>query len=119
MGDADGAISCVDMLTSRPGCSHGFDLQVGRVDADLNAGYIDSDEARKRREEITAEADFYGSMDGASKFVKGDAVAGMFIMLINIVGGLFIGMIQHGLGFGDAIDWPVCFSITVLVCFTR
>ncbi|MCC2606193.1 flagellar biosynthesis protein FlhA [Planctobacterium marinum] len=74
------------------------------IDADLNAGYIDSDEARKRREEITAEADFYGSMDGASKFVKGDAVAGLFIMLINIVGGLFIGMIQHDLGFGDAIE---------------
>lgn len=74
------------------------------IDADLNAGYIDSDEARKRREEITAEADFYGSMDGASKFVKGDAIAGLFIMLINIVGGLFIGMIQHDLGFGEAIE---------------
>lgn len=74
------------------------------IDADLNAGYIDSDQARQRREEITAEADFYGSMDGASKFVKGDAVAGLFIMLINIVGGLFIGMIQHNLGFGQAIE---------------
>ena len=74
------------------------------IDADLNAGFIDSDEARKRREEITAEADFYGSMDGASKFVKGDAVAGMFIMLINVVGGLFIGIIQHDLAFGDAIE---------------
>ncbi len=74
------------------------------IDADLNAGYIDQDQARKRREEITAEADFYGSMDGASKFVKGDAVAGLFIMLINIVGGLFIGMIQHGLSFGNAIE---------------
>ncbi|UAA38155.1 flagellar biosynthesis protein FlhA [Paraneptunicella aestuarii] len=74
------------------------------IDADLNAGFIDSDEARKRREEITAEADFYGSMDGASKFVKGDAVAGLFIMLINVVGGLFIGMIQHGLAFSDAIE---------------
>ncbi|BDX07726.1 flagellar biosynthesis protein FlhA [Planctobacterium marinum] len=74
------------------------------IDADLNAGYIDSDEARKRREEITAEADFYGSMDGASKFVKGDAIAGLFIMLINIVGGLFIGMIQHDLSFGDAVE---------------
>lgn len=74
------------------------------IDADLNAGYIDQDEARRRREDITAEADFYGSMDGASKFVKGDAVAGLFIMLINIVGGLFIGMIQHGLSFGDAIE---------------
>lgn len=74
------------------------------IDADLNAGYIDSDEARRRRVEITSEADFYGSMDGASKFVKGDAVAGLFIMLINIVGGLFIGMIQHDLAFGQAIE---------------
>ncbi|MGJ8678746.1 flagellar biosynthesis protein FlhA [Paraglaciecola sp.] len=74
------------------------------IDADLNAGFIDSDEARKRRLEITSEADFYGSMDGASKFVKGDAVAGLFIMLINIVGGLFIGMIQHDLAFSDAIE---------------
>jgi len=74
------------------------------IDADLNAGYIDQDQARKRREEITAEADFYGSMDGASKFVKGDAVAGMFIMLINIVGGLFIGMYQHSLSFNDAME---------------
>jgi flagellar biosynthesis protein FlhA len=74
------------------------------IDADLNAGYIDQDQARKRREEITSEADFYGSMDGASKFVKGDAVAGLFIMLINIVGGLFIGMYQHGLNFSNAIE---------------
>ncbi|MCC2614764.1 flagellar biosynthesis protein FlhA [Aestuariibacter halophilus] len=74
------------------------------IDADLNAGYIDQDEARRRRIEITSEADFYGSMDGASKFVKGDAVAGLFIMLINIVGGLFIGIIQHDLAFGDAIE---------------
>lgn len=74
------------------------------IDADLNAGFIDSDQARKRREEITAEADFYGSMDGASKFVKGDAVAGLFIMLINIVGGLFIGIIQHDLAFGQAVE---------------
>lgn len=74
------------------------------IDADLNAGYIDQDQARKRREEITAEADFYGSMDGASKFVKGDAIAGLFIMLINIVGGLFIGMFQHSLSFNDAME---------------
>ncbi|MCP3427837.1 flagellar biosynthesis protein FlhA [Alteromonas sp. LMIT007] len=74
------------------------------IDADLNAGYIDQDEARKRREEVTSEADFYGSMDGASKFVKGDAIAGLFIMLINIVGGLFIGMMQHDLAFGTAIE---------------
>lgn len=74
------------------------------IDADLNAGYIDADEARKRRLEMGAEADFYGSMDGASKFVKGDAVAGLIIMFINIIGGLFIGMIQHDLEFGDAIE---------------
>jgi flagellar biosynthesis protein FlhA len=74
------------------------------IDADLNAGYIDQDQARKRREEITAEADFYGSMDGASKFVKGDAVAGLFIMMINIVGGLFIGMYQHNLAFDNAME---------------
>ena len=74
------------------------------IDADLNAGFIDSDEARKRRFEITSEADFYGSMDGASKFVKGDAIAGLFIMLINLVGGLFIDMIQHDLAFGDAVE---------------
>lgn len=74
------------------------------IDADLNAGFIDSDEARKRRFEITSEADFYGSMDGASKFVKGDAIAGLFIMMINLVGGLFIGMIQHDLAFGDAVE---------------
>jgi flagellar biosynthesis protein FlhA len=74
------------------------------IDADLNAGYIDQEQARERRMEITSEADFYGSMDGASKFVKGDAIAGLFIMLINIVGGLFIGIIQHDLAFGEAIE---------------
>ena len=74
------------------------------IDADLNAGYIDQEEARKRREEITTEADFYGSMDGASKFVKGDAIAGLFIMLINIVGGLFIGLVQYDLPFSRALE---------------
>ncbi|MFT4731620.1 MAG: flagellar biosynthesis protein FlhA [Gammaproteobacteria bacterium] len=74
------------------------------IDADLNAGYIDADQARTRREEITSEADFYGSMDGASKFVKGDAIAGLFIMLINIVGGLFVGMFQHDLDFSTAME---------------
>jgi flagellar biosynthesis protein FlhA len=74
------------------------------IDADLNAGYIDQDQARIRREEITSEADFYGSMDGASKFVKGDAIAGLFIMLINIFGGLFVGMFQHDLDFSTAIE---------------
>ncbi|WP_088331496.1 flagellar biosynthesis protein FlhA [Lacimicrobium sp. SS2-24] len=74
------------------------------IDADLNAGYIDQDQARARRQEITSEADFYGSMDGASKFVKGDAVAGLIIMIINIVGGLFIGIIQYDLTFGEAVQ---------------
>ncbi len=73
------------------------------IDADLNAGIIDQDKARDRREEIAQEADFYGSMDGASKFVRGDAVAGILILVINILGGLVIGMSQHGLAFSDAI----------------
>jgi flagellar biosynthesis protein FlhA len=72
------------------------------IDADLNAGVIDENEARKRREEIRREADFYGSMDGASKFVRGDAVAGIIITIINIVGGLIIGVVQQGMDVGDA-----------------
>ena len=74
------------------------------IDADLNAGLIDQDQARTRRQEVTKEADFYGSMDGASKFVKGDAIAGILILFINIIGGLSIGMAQNGLGFGEAIE---------------
>lgn len=74
------------------------------VDADLNAGVIDQDQARDRRSEITQEADFYGSMDGASKFVKGDAVAGILILLINLVGGLAIGMMQYQLDFNAAVE---------------
>ncbi|HEY0886305.1 MAG TPA: FHIPEP family type III secretion protein, partial [Ramlibacter sp.] len=72
------------------------------IDADLNAGLIGEDVARKRRTEVAQEADFYGSMDGASKFVRGDAIAGLLIMVINIVGGLIVGMVQHGLDFGTA-----------------
>jgi flagellar biosynthesis protein FlhA len=72
------------------------------IDADLNAGLIGEDEARRRRAEIAQEADFYGSMDGASKFVRGDAVAGIIITLINILGGLVIGMVQHDLDFAAA-----------------
>jgi len=72
------------------------------IDADLNAGLINQDEARLRRVEVRAEADFYGSMDGASKFVRGDATAGILILIINIVGGLAIGTLSHGLAFGDA-----------------
>ena len=74
------------------------------IDADLNAGFISAEQARERREEVTREADFYGSMDGASKFVKGDAIAGIVILVINIVGGLFVGMIQHDLTFGRAME---------------
>lgn len=74
------------------------------IDADLNAGFISAEQARERREEVTREADFYGSMDGASKFVKGDAIAGIVILVINIVGGLFVGMIQHDLSFSRAME---------------
>lgn len=74
------------------------------IDADLNAGLIDQAEAKQRRAEISQEADFYGSMDGASKFVRGDAVAGILILLINLIGGLSIGMGQHGLEFADAVE---------------
>jgi flagellar biosynthesis protein FlhA len=74
------------------------------IDADLNAGLIDQDQARKRRDEVTAEADFYGSMDGASKFVRGDAVAGILILFINLIGGVVIGMLQHDLDFGHAMQ---------------
>jgi len=72
------------------------------IDADLNAGLIGEDEARRRRSEIAQEADFYGSMDGASKFVRGDAVAGIIIMLINVFGGLVIGMAQHDMSLAAA-----------------
>ena len=74
------------------------------IDADLNAGFINAEEARARRIEVTSESDFYGSMDGASKFVKGDAIAGILILFINIVGGLVIGMVQHDLNFDSAVE---------------
>ncbi len=74
------------------------------IDADLNSGLIEQDEARERRAEIAREADFYGSMDGASKFVRGDAVAGILILLINLIGGVTIGVVQHDLGFADAMQ---------------
>jgi flagellar biosynthesis protein FlhA len=72
------------------------------IDADLNAGLITDDQARERRSEISREADFYGAMDGASKFVKGDAMAAVIITLINLIGGIVVGMLQHGLSFEDA-----------------
>ena len=74
------------------------------IEADLNAGLIDQNEARKRREEVAQEADFYGAMDGASKFVRGDAVAGILILAINLLGGLAIGVLQHDLSFADAMQ---------------
>jgi flagellar biosynthesis protein FlhA len=72
------------------------------IDADLNAGLIDQNEAKKRRSEVAQEADFYGSMDGASKFVRGDAIAGLLILFINLIGGIAIGVLQHGLPFAEA-----------------
>ncbi|WP_299019552.1 flagellar biosynthesis protein FlhA [uncultured Photobacterium sp.] len=74
------------------------------IDADLNAGIIDHIQAKTRREDVAQEADFYGSMDGASKFVRGDAIAGMLILFINIIGGISIGVFQHGLSFSDAFQ---------------
>ncbi len=72
------------------------------IDADLNAGIINQDQARERRLEVTAEADFYGSMDGASKFVKGDAIAGVLILFINLLGGMIIGVFQYGMSMADS-----------------
>ncbi|MFA7317573.1 MAG: flagellar biosynthesis protein FlhA [Sulfuricella sp.] len=74
------------------------------IDADLNAGLIGEEEARKRRTEISQEADFFGSMDGASKFVRGDAVAGILILFINVIGGLLVGIFQHNLDFATAAN---------------
>ncbi|KRE76312.1 flagellar biosynthesis protein FlhA [Arthrobacter sp. Soil763] len=74
------------------------------IDADLNAGLITDTQARERRAEVSAEADFYGAMDGASKFVKGDAIAGIIIIIINFIGGIAIGMLQRGMEIGDALN---------------
>nr|WP_217332290.1 flagellar biosynthesis protein FlhA [Gilliamella apis] len=81
------------------------------IDADLNAGLIGEDEAKARRAEVTQEADFYGSMDGASKFVRGDAIAGLLIMAITIVGGLLVGVMQHGMTLSDASTTYVLLTI--------
>ncbi len=81
------------------------------IDADLGAGMISDQEARSRREKISQEADFYGAMDGASKFVKGDAIAGIIITLINIIGGFIIGMLVHGMGVADAANTYTLLSI--------
>ena len=81
------------------------------IDADLNAGALTTEEAKLRREEISKEADFYGSMDGASKFVKGDAIAGILILIINILGGLIIGIWLHGLGIEEAANTYFLLSV--------
>ncbi len=81
------------------------------VDADLNAGTIDEKEAKRRRAEVAEEADFFGSMDGASKFVRGDAVAGILILLINIFGGFAIGVLQHGLSASQAADTYILLAV--------
>ena len=81
------------------------------IDADLNSGLIDQEQARTRREEVSREADFYGSMDGASKFVRGDAIAGILILFINIIGGLGVGMGQHGLDLATATHNYVLLTI--------
>jgi flagellar biosynthesis protein FlhA len=81
------------------------------IDADLNAGLITQEQAIKRRAEVVQEADFYGSMDGASKFVRGDAVAGILVLVINMVGGLVIGMVQHGMSFSDALHNYILLTI--------
>ncbi len=73
------------------------------IDADLNAGLIGEDDARRRRTEIGQEAEFYGAMDGASKYVRGDAVAGILVIIINVLGGLIVGMVQHDMAFDDAV----------------
>ncbi|MET0507088.1 MAG: flagellar biosynthesis protein FlhA [Burkholderiaceae bacterium] len=81
------------------------------IDADLNAGLIDQAEAKRRRAEVSHEADFFGSMDGASKFVRGDAIAGILILLINVIGGLVIGVVQHGMAVGAAAQNDVLLAI--------
>ena len=81
------------------------------IDADLNAGLLTPEEAKLRRQEVATEADFYGSMDGASKFVKGDAVAGVLILVINILGGLVLGVVSHGLSLGDAASTYIQLAI--------
>ncbi|GID25084.1 flagellar biosynthesis protein FlhA [Paractinoplanes brasiliensis] len=81
------------------------------IDADLNAGLIDEDQAKKRRAEVAAEAEFYGAMDGGSKFVKGDAIAAIIITLINLVGGFAIGVAQQGMAAGDAMNHYSLLSI--------
>src|SRR5215813_10232984 len=81
------------------------------IDADLNAGLIDEKEAKRRRSEVGEEADFFGSMDGASKYVRGDAMAGLLILFINVVGGFVIGVAQHGLSANDAASSYILLAV--------
>src|SRR5690606_8758481 len=81
------------------------------IDADLNAGLLTREEAKLRREEVREEADFYGAMDGANKFIRGDAIAGILILFINLIGGLAVGVLQHGMPFGDAAATYTLLSI--------
>ncbi|MEZ5644563.1 MAG: flagellar biosynthesis protein FlhA [Burkholderiaceae bacterium] len=81
------------------------------IDADLSAGLIDEKEAKRRRAEVGEEAEFFGSMDGASKFVRGDAIAGILILVINIIGGFAVGVMQHGLSMGDAADSYITLAV--------
>ena len=74
------------------------------IDADLHAGLIDQHEAHRRRDEVYRQADFFGAMDGAGRFVRGDAIAGVVILLVNIGGGLFLGMVNHGMSLGEAVN---------------
>ncbi|RBH42355.1 flagellar biosynthesis protein FlhA, partial [Xanthomonas oryzae pv. oryzae] len=81
------------------------------IDADLNAGLLTREEAKARREEVREEADFYGAMDGANKFIRGDAIAAIMILFINLVGGMAVGMLQHGMSFMDAASTYTLLSI--------
>src|SRR5690606_10561550 len=81
------------------------------IDSDLAAGLMTAEEAKARRREVATEADFYGSMDGASKFVKGDAIAALLILFVNIVGGLILGVVTHGLSFSEAGALYVTLSV--------
>src|SRR4029078_6615506 len=81
------------------------------IDADLSAGLIDEKQARKRRDESSRRADLYGAMDGSAKFVKGDAIAGLLITAINIIGGIFIGAFQKGLPIGQALSQDTMLTV--------
>ena len=81
------------------------------IDADLNAGILTSEEAKERRKEIAKEGEFYGAMDGAAKFVKGDAIAGILILIINIIGGLIIGTTQHDLSLSESAETYILLTV--------